>query len=429
MARLTIVFWVSIAGFALVSRSPGLAAEPLRAGAAKIDITPPTGFPMWGYGARHDLPSGGVLDPLQARALVIDTGEERMALVSLDLGRAPTRQSTAAIRAQVKQGAGIEHLFLVASHTHHGPVLEEDSWPTPADSYVRQLEQKLAKVILAAAKSLQPARMGIAKKQVPYNRNRHSRLPTKPIDQELLLLRVEDLQGKPMAHAVNFAAHATMQDALQLHFSADYPGALAALVEKETGAPCLFLQGAAGDLSANPGPERGPKAFGEMLGREVLGMAKQITCATPERPKLQIVEEDFQFKSRVDLNNPLVRATFVKAFYKGLVDFYVGEYRQGVRPHLTLALLNGSTGFVGVSGEFFCSHSLELKRRARLEHVFFLGYCNDYQQYFPTIEAAAEGGYGADAGVANAELGAGEQMMNRALLHLYHLRGRFPEWR
>src|SRR5947209_4744731 len=81
-------------------------AEELQAGAARIDITPPTGFPMWGYGARHDAPSVGVLDPLQARALVLQVGRERMALVSLDLGRAPTRQSTAAIRERVLKGAG-----------------------------------------------------------------------------------------------------------------------------------------------------------------------------------------------------------------------------------------------------------------------------------------------------------------------------------
>ena len=76
--------------------------------------------------------------------------------------------------------------------------------------------------------------------------------------------------------------------------------------------------------------------------------------------------------------------------------------------------------------EFFSSHALNLKRRARLEHLFFLGYCNDYQQYFPTIEAAAEGGYGADPQVSPVEVGAGEKMMDRALIRLYRMRGRLP---
>src|SRR5438552_1898250 len=126
-------------------------ADGLKAGAGKVEITPPTGYAMWGYGARHDQPSEGVLDALHARALVLAVGPEKIAIVSLDLGRAPTRQSTAAIRAKVKD-AGIEHVFLVGSHTHHGPVLELDDWPDEKKSYVRQLEQKLADLILEANK-------------------------------------------------------------------------------------------------------------------------------------------------------------------------------------------------------------------------------------------------------------------------------------
>jgi neutral ceramidase len=404
---------------------PPLQADGLQAGAAKIDITPPTGFAMWGYGARHDRPSDGVLDPLQARALVLAAGDQRIAIVSLDLGRAPTRQSTAAIRARTKEAVGIEHLFLVGSHTHHGPVIELDNWPSPTNSYVRQLEQKLGDVIIEAAKRLRPARMGVASREVPYNRNRHSHLEEKPVDRELLVLRVEDADGKPIAHAVNFAAHATMTDTKQFKFSADYPGAMAELIEKESGAPCLFLQGAAGDLSVNAGEHHGPQKFGQALGREVLSLAKTIRCTAPAKPSLRIYEEDFRFKNRINLGNPFIKAAFVKAFFPDLVDFYEREYREGVRPHLIVALLDGDIGFVGVSGEFFCSHSLSLKRRARLPHLFFLGYCNDYQQYFPTIEAAAEGGYGAAAGVSTAEVGAGEQMMNRALLQLYRLRDKY----
>jgi hypothetical protein len=127
------------------------------------------------------------------------------------------------------------------------------------------------------------------------------------------------------------------------------------------------------------------------------------------------------------LDNPFIRAALTAAFFRDLVVFYEREYRSGVRPHLTAALLDGRIGFVGVSGEFFCGHSLHLKRRARLEHLLFLGYCNDYQQYFPTIEAASEGGYGTDAFVAPAEFGAGERVMDRALVHFYQMRGKLQK--
>ena len=59
------------------------AAEELRAGAARIDITPPTGFAMWGYASRKDQPSQGVRDPLFARAVVLEVGKDRIAIVAL----------------------------------------------------------------------------------------------------------------------------------------------------------------------------------------------------------------------------------------------------------------------------------------------------------------------------------------------------------
>jgi hypothetical protein len=395
-------------------------ADDLRAGAAVVDITPPTGFPMWGYAARKDAGSDGVLDPLYARAVVLAVGQQKLAIVSLDLGRAPTRQSTQTIRNLVQKGAGIDHILLVGSHTHHGPVIETDDWPTPRNSYVRQLEEKLADVILRADKKLTPAKFGVAAKDVGWNRNRHSKRADKPIDPQLTVLRLEDAAGKPIAHLVNFAAHPTMLPAKVLKFSADYPGFLAKQVEKETGAPCLFLQGAAGDLSTNAGKAPGPEKFGLALAEEVLRLAAAIKCES-KQTTLKVREEDFRFAARVDLKNPVIKGALARAFFPAIIAFYEREYREGVRPHLTAALLDGRIGFVGVSGEFFSAHALRLKQRARLEHLLFLGYCNDYQQYFPTIEAVAEGGYGTEPFQAAAEVGAGERVMDRALIHLLEM--------
>jgi hypothetical protein len=411
---------------ALAAAGPCAADAGLQAGAAATDITPPTGFPMWGYAARHDAPCEGIRDRLRARSLVLQAANRRIAIVSLDLGRAPTRDSTRAIRDRVRQAAGIETVILVGSHTHHGPVLEIARWPSPQTSYVHDLERRLGDLILAAAKDLRQARVGVASKEVPFNRNRQSRRPDAPVDRSLRVLRVEDQGGRPIAHLVNFAAHPTMLAASLRQYSADYPGAMAALVEKRTGAPCLFLQGAAGDLSPNAAGGDSPEQFGQALGREVLTLARSIHTAAPEKSSLQAYEEDFTFHSRVDVSNPLLRLALGQAFFPELVSFYEREYRGGVRPHLVVALLDGQIGFVGVSGEFSCGHALALRRRARMEHLFFLGYCNDYQQYFPTIEAAAEGGYGTQGAVAPAEIGAGERVMDRALIALYRMRGRLP---
>src|SRR5262249_47552054 len=155
----------------------------------------------------------------------------------------------------------------------------------------------------------------------------HSKRPDAPVDRELLVLRVEDGEGRPVAHAVNFAAHPTMLPAATLKFSPDYPGALCALVEKETGAPCLFLQGAAGDLSTKPAAgEAGPEKFGQALGREVLALTRATRCDPAGKAVLKVREDDFAFASRLDVNNPLVADVLSRAFFPELIAFYQREY-------------------------------------------------------------------------------------------------------
>jgi hypothetical protein len=412
----------------LVLATAACRGDELQAGAAAVDITPPVGLPMWGYGARHDKPSESVMDPLRASALVLAVGDSKLAIVGLDLGRAPTRKSMAAIRERIKADAAVAHVMIVGSHTHHGPVLEVDDLPSPDQSYVRELDRKIAEVIIAADKNRRPAQLGVLRREVEWNRNRQSKLHDKPRDRELAVVRVDDRDGNIIAIAVNFAAHPTMIPAETMSYSADYPGAMKSLVEEQLGGTCLFLQGASGDMSANPGEHRGHQAFGQALGREVVAMARAIKTQPAERPSIRVREQDFQFAKsnmRINLDNTAVRAVYNQAFFKSLVDFYVEEYRDGVRPHLSVALINNELGLVGASGEFFANHAVRLKQRSRLAHTLFFGYTNDYQQYFPTIEAAAEGGYGADPGVSPVELGAGEVIMNRALFHLYDMQGKF----
>lgn len=396
------------------------------AGAATADVTPPVGYPMWGYASRKDKPSEGVRDPLKARALVMKSGEGKIALVSLDLGRAPTRESMARIRAGLKAD-GFAELFLVASHTHHAPVIELDAWPKERP-YVRELEETLVKLIKTADAARVPARYAVAAAEVGLNRNRQSRRRDAPVDRELLVLHVEDAHGKPVASAVNFAAHPTTLPANLMRFSADFPGAMAKHVEAATGgAPCLFLQGAAGDLSPNlpPAPPDGDK-FGRLVGDSVLSLLKDLRFEK-QGERLVARREELRFKAVLDVRNPFVRGALGDAFFPELISFFEREYADGVRPSVSSAVLDGRVGFVGLSGEFFCEHALSLKRRARLPHLFVLGYCNDYHQYFPTVQAVGEGGYGTGIPVSVAELGAGERVADRALIQLYQLRGLVPD--
>jgi hypothetical protein len=195
-------------------------------------------------------------------------------------------------------------------------------------------------------------------------------------------------------------------------------------VEKEMGGVAVFMQGASGDQSANPGTNSGHEAFGQALGREVIKLASGLTPTDVANPSLVVKEERLKFASRTDLSNPLIRGAYSVAFFPELIPNFADEYAEGVRPRLTVALLNRDIALVGVSGEFFSNHSIRLKERARVKQLFFFGYCNGYHQYFPTIEAVAEGGYGADNQVSPAAVGAGEEMMNTALIWIYEMLGK-----
>lgn len=406
-------------------------APSLLAGAARANITPREPVPMWGYGARHDALSNGVLDPLFADAVVLQFGNEKLALVGLDLGRSPSEAALQHIRERIRAEAGIRYSFIAGSHTHHGPVLELTNEPGKGQGrfdatlrYYQELEDNIVAAILEADRLRRPARIATGSTSLTgFNRNRHTKFDPKPVERELAIMRVEEPDGKTIATIINFAAHPTTLPADLLKFSADYVGTLKREVEKLLGGRALFFNGAAGDQSADQTEHKGPTLFGEALAREVIRLAREVRPVEATRTSLSVMEERFPFKSRTDLANPVVRSLYQKAFFPELIPNFIDEYANGIRPRLTVALLNGEIAFVGVSGEFFSSHSIRLRERARVRQIFFLGYCNGYHQYFPTIEAAAEGGYGADNQVAPAEVGAGEQIMNNALQWIYRLLG------
>jgi hypothetical protein len=420
--------WILVSNLSQAQETPGR----FKAGAARREITPKEPVPMWGYGARHDLLSSGTLDPLYAAALVIQAGTNKLAIVGLDLGRAPAEKSLQAIRRRIKDEAGIEYSFIAGSHTHHGPVLELSDEPgkgqgkfDPALRYYKQLEEGISTAILEANSKLVPAKLAAGSVKLDhFNRNRQTKIEPKASDRDLAVMRLDDAAGKPIAIVVNFTAHPTMAAGQTLKFSADYVGAMKAAVEKELGGTAIFMQGAAGDQSVDAGTNSGYQAFGGALGREVIKLAAGLTPAEVADPSLVVKEDRFKFSSRTDLSDPAVRLAYSFAFFPELIPNYADEYADGVRPRLTVALLNKEIALVGVSGEFFSNHAIRLKERARVKHLFFFGYCNGYHQYFPTIEAVAEGGYGADSAVAPAAVGAGEQVMNGALTWIYQLLGR-----
>lgn len=410
------------------------AGVDFQVGAADKDITPPVGIPMWGYGARHDALSEGTLDPLMAKAVVIAAGNDKVALVGIDIGRGPTEAMMKTIRQEIAAKAGIQHALITGSHTHHGPVIELVDEPglgkgkfETAIAYSQKLPQLLIEAILDADKAKKPARIGVATESVKLNRNRHTKREPKATDPMLAVMRFDDLAGKPIAVLVNFAAHPVMTQEKLLKYSADYPGFLKNKVEAALSTKCIFMQGAAGDMSPNPNPGPWePKSFGENVADHVIAVAHSVTTEVPAHPSVKGTVDTFQFKTRVDLSDRRVVGAYEKSFFPEITHAYVKLFGKNLSAELNTILLNEEIALVGGSGEFFCNHANRLKARSYVKHTLFFGYCNGHGMYFPTIEAVSEGGYGADAGASLVEIGAGERMMDKALINIYTLIGKFP---
>jgi len=129
----------------------------------------------------------------------------------------------------------------------------------------------------------------------------------------------------------------------------------------------------------------------------------------------------------VNFRSAITSALYSRAFFPELIKNFVREFERGIEGELTTVVLNRELAILGVPGEPFCQHAVRLRERAYLPHALVLGYCNGHLLYFPTLEAVAEGGYGADARVSPVEVGAGEAMMNRGLINIYRALGKIPD--
>ena len=326
---------------------------------------------------------------------------------------------------------GITQVLICGSHTHHGPVIELIAEPgfgkgkfDDAVAYARELPDLIVAAILEADDKRQAARIGVAFRDLQLNRNRQTKRPERPTDPRLTVIRFDGESGMPIAVLVHYTAHPVLTPGEVLKFSADYPGHLQRAVERELKAPCVFIQGAAGDQSANP-PEgkRDPRAYGELLAKDSVALAREVAASAPKRPSLAAKVDQFRFSSRVNFKSAITFMLYAKSFFPELIRNFVRELENGVNPEMTTVVLNGELAIVGVPGEPFSQHAVRLRQRAYLPCVLVFGYCNGHLLYFPTIEAASEGGYGADPPVSPVAIGAGETMMNRALINIYRMIG------
>jgi neutral ceramidase len=249
--------------------------EPLRVGRAAVKITPPVGSIMGNsYGTTV---SKGVHDDLYVKAVVFEQSGVRAALVAADL-ISLHRPVVEEARRLIEQTTGIpgENVIISATHLHAGPQMHPLFWQAvgglpqrKSEEYVRRLPAMTAESVRLAKADLQPARISAGTLQenaISFNRRYLMEdgtvemnpgslspeivRPAGPIDPEVSVVYFESLkEAKPLVTLVNFALHVAVLGGD--HFSADFPGVLARLLDTVKGKEMLtiFTNGTSGNVN------------------------------------------------------------------------------------------------------------------------------------------------------------------------------------
>ena len=399
----------------------------LTAGAARANITPPVG--AWTNGGV----SIGVTSELFAKALVLDDGRTKAALVAVDvilLGK----KVVAETRERIEQTTGIpaSNVMFAASHTHSSPMsltrepLCATGGYAPDQSYVDQLVAKMAGAVAEANSRLVEVRIGVGEGCAPFNINRWvptpdgptgakwAPNPDGPTDETLSVLRVDRMDGSPLAVVVNFAAHASVAS-WGRYFCADYPGYLQETLENlyDGNMTAMFVNGASGDLKIKWLKEKEDGSIGFAYGdagaalrwgRAIAGTALSVM------EQIETTEQDLQISASTrDVDLPLLPLPSVEEIEKRLEarqkagedtrweERVLPTLRDGTAPttitgEVQLLRIGNDVDLLAVPGELFTEIGLRMRSELDCKNLFIVGYANGDTGYLPSASSCREDG-------------------------------------
>ena len=392
-----------------------------KAGVARAKITPEKSMWMSGYGSRDKVAEGTLID-LWAKALVLeDEKGTRVVLISLDLVGID-RDFSIAVRGRLESEFGLkrESVSLCCSHTHCGPVVGRNLAPmyfldeanqALVREYTTNLEKHIVATVKEALANLAPCRVTSGAGQASFAVNRRTnpevevpelRLRGKlrgPVDHDVPVLAIRDLDDRLVAVAFGYACHATVMSFYQ--WSGDYPGfAQLDLEQAHPGMTALFWAGCGADQ--NPLPRREvehARQYGGQLAQAVERTLSGPMAAVPADVVAKYVEIPLPLGKLPTLQELDDQAKSSDRFVAARARRLLAQIADGQPLSSTYPYPIQSWNFgaelrwVHLGGEVVIDFANRLKRELGRERTWVAGYANDVMAYIPSRRVLEEGGY------------------------------------
>ena len=433
----------------------------LHAGVGRHIINPPLGVKTFGFSSREGTVQA-IESDLSTTVLVLGDGTQKIAIIASDTGWLAFSTVTD-LRRRVGEaiGAPSSHVLINLSHTHSSASMPE--WvPDDPEQITMQARYRddLCDWIVAAAQeadaNIQPARIGGGWGDCGigvYRREMGAdgivflgEVPDHPIDTSVGVIRVDDLDGSPIATLFSYGCHTVSVGPRSYVASPDFPGAARDVIESSLGGAAMFLQACGGNIMPAGGMgyevdcRDTKKRIGSILGGEVLKVASSIRTHVTrgERTRLgslsnislwpwvpvtgdscttlsgidEIVALDFiempsldeakrnqeiyhrlqeEAKSRAARESEINVTTRFADWSDKLVEAI--ETDRHTLDIAVQAIRINDIALVGLSVESFFETGITLKSRSPIPHTQVLGYSNGCVCYLPRAEDYPPGGW------------------------------------
>ena len=444
-----------------VAPHAALGAEPtFRAGAAAVDVTPEK-FPVVVNCGFLEAAGASARDNLHARALVLDDGATRLAIVIVDSCMMP-RELLDRVKQLVAEELKIptDRQLIAATHTHTAPAVMGCLGSEPDKNYPPFLERQIVAAVRQANANLAPAKAGWAVATADGLTNNRQWIlrsdkvradpfgaptvrsnmhpgyahpdfvgPSGPVDPWLTVLSVRTAADEPLAVLANFSMHYFGSAPV----SADYFGRVCADLERRVGRKnpkfvALHSQGTSGDLQWMDYGKAQTKMTIDDYARAVTDKAEEALKAVKYRGDvtLAMAETKLTLDRRTPDGERLEWARKATAALRGAKpktqpEIYAREaimLHDDPRRELKLqAVRVGDLGIAAIPNEVFALTGLKIKAQSPLAATFNIELANGAEGYIPPAEQHVLGGYttwpartaalesGAEAKITDAVLG------------------------